>query len=195
MAGTPSTANVYIGAPDRLTSGAILVAPVGTAMPTTLAAAPDALFKDLGYISEDGLSIAQASTWETVKDWGGDQIRKFLSDFTGTLSFTMNEVRSDVLKFVYGSANVAITAPTVSTGTLHTVKLNSTEPDRASLVANILDGPRKIRITATLCQVTERQDLTFNRTAPIQHGVTVETYPDATGNSILIYTDDGVFSA
>lgn len=195
MAGTPSTANVFVGAPDRVTSGAILVAPVGTALPTTIIGTPNVAFKDLGYISEDGLSIAQSSTWETIKDWGGDQIRKFLSDYTGTLSFTMNEIRTDVLKFVYGTANVAVTAATVSTGTLHTVKLNSTEPDRAVLVANILDGPRKVRIVASLCQVTERQDLSFSRTAAVQHGVTVETYPDATGTSITIMTDDGVFSA
>lgn len=195
MAGTPSTANVFVGSPDRLTSGAILVAPVGTALPTAILTAPNAAFKDLGYISEDGLSVSQSSTWETIKDWGGDQIRKFLSDFTGTMSFTMDEIRTDVLKFVYGTANVAVTAATVSTGTLHTVKLNSTEPDRVSLIANILDGPRKIRIVASLCQVTERQDLSFSRTAPVQHGVTVETYPDATGTSITIMTDDGVFSA
>ena len=195
MAGTPSTANVFVGSPDRLTSGAILVAPVGTAMPTTIAAVPNVAFKDLGYISEDGLSIAQSSTWETIKDWGGDQIRKFLSEFTGTMNFAMNETRTDVLKFVYGTANVAVTAATVSTGTLHTVLLNSKEPDRASLVANILDGPRKVRITAALCQVTERKDLQFSRTAPVQHGVTVETYPDASGNSITIMTDDGVWSA
>lgn len=194
MAGTPSSANIFVGSPDRATSGAILVAPVGTALPTTIATAPNVAFKDLGYISEDGLSISQSSTWETIKDWGGDQVRKFLSDFTGTLTFAMDEIRSDVLKFVYGSANVAVTAATVSSGTLHTVKMNSTEPDRVSLVANILDGPRKIRIVAPLCQVTERQDLSFSRTAGVMHGVTVETYPDATGNSIYLYTDDGVFS-
>ncbi len=196
MAGTPNQANVVVGSPDRVTSGAILVAPRGTAVPTTVAVAPNVAFKDLGYISEDGLSIAQSSTWETIKDWGGDQIRKFLSEFTGTLSFAMNEaLRTEVLKFVYGNANVATTAATVSSGTLQTIKLNSTEPDVCALVSNILDGPRKIRIVSPLCQVTERQDLAFSRNAPVQHAVTVETYPDATGNSIYIYTDDGVFSA
>lgn len=192
MAG--STANIFVGAPDRVT-GAIMVAPVGTALPTTVAAAPNVAFKDLGYISEDGLSIAQSSTWETIRDWGGDQVRKFLSDFTGTLSFAMLETSAEVLKFVYGASNVTVTAPTVSSGTLITTKLNATEPTRVELIANILDAPRKIRIVAPLVQVTERSDLSFSKNAAVQHAITVETYPDATGNSIYIYTDDGVFSA
>lgn len=195
MAGTPKSSNIFVGSPDRLTSGAILVAPVGTALPSAIATAPNVAFKDLGYISEDGVAIAQSSTWETIKDWGGDQVRKFLSDFTGTLTFSMLETNSEVLKLIYGTANVATTAATPSSGELNTIKLNSTEPAQVSLIANILDGPRKIRIVASLAQVTERQDLTFNRTAAVQHGVTVETYPDAAGNSITIYTDSGQFSA
>ena len=195
MAGTPNTANIFVGAPDRLTSGAILVAPAGTAVPTDIVTAPNVAFKDLGYISEDGLSIAQSSTWETIRDWGGDQVRKFLSDFTGTLNFAMLETNTNVLEFVYGSANVTTTAATVSTGTLQAVKLNAVEPGRSELVANILDGPRKVRIVAANCQVTERTDLSFSKNAAIEHGVTVETYPDSSGNSIYLYTDDGVFSA
>ena len=113
MAGTPNTANIFVGAPDRLTSGAILVAPAGTAVPTDIVTAPNVALKDLGYISEDGLSIAQSSTWETIRDWGGDQVRKFLSDFTGTLNFAMLETNTNVLKFVYGSANVTTIAPPV----------------------------------------------------------------------------------
>lgn len=194
MAGSPSTANVFVGAPDRVTSGAILVAPKGTALPTAIATAPNVAFKDLGYIGEDGLSISQGSNWEEIRDWGGDLIRKFMSQFTGTLNFMMNETRTDVLTFVYGTANVTTTA-TSGQSTKSTILLNSKEPDVVALIANILDGPRKIRIVAPLAQVTERQDLSFNRTSPLQHGVTVETYPDASGNSIYIYTDDGVNNA
>lgn len=188
------TSNIFVGAPDRVT-GAIMVAPVGTALPTTVATAPNAAFKDLGFVSEDGVSLSQSSTWETIKDWGGDQVRKFLSDFTGTLSFTLLETNSEVLKYVYGSAQVTTTAATVSSGTLNAIKLNANEPPTASLIVNILDGVRKVRIVVPNSQVTERGDLKFSRTSAVMHQLTVEAYPDASVNSIYIYTDDGVFSA
>ena len=65
----------------------------------------------------------------------------------------------------------------------------------ASLIVNILDTPRKIRIVVPNSQVTERGDLSFSRTSAVMHQLTVESYPDATGNSIYVYTDDGKFSA
>lgn len=193
MAGT--TANIFVGAPNMSGGGGIKVAPIGTALPTAIITAPDAAFKSLGYITEDGLSIDQASTWETVRDWSGAQVRKFLSDFTGTLTFGMQETMPDVMKFTYGDDNVTVTPATASTGTLTAVKFNATEPDRVALIADILDGPRAMRIVVPQCQVTERQTLTFNRNAPVTHPVTVESYPDSATNSIYWYIDDGVFSA
>lgn len=188
------TSNIFVGAPDRVT-GAIMVAPTGTALPTSISTAPNVLFQDLGFVSEDGVSVSQSSSWETIKDWGGDQVRKFLSDFTGTLNFTLLETNPEVLKYVYGSAQVTTTAATVSSGTLNAIKLNSSEPPTASLIVNILDTPRKIRIVVPNSQVTERGDLKFSRTSALMHQLTVESYPDATGNSIYVYTDDGKFSA
>lgn len=188
------TSNIFVGSPDRVT-GAIMVAPTGTALPTAVATAPNALFKDLGYVSEDGVSLSQSSSWETIKDWGGDQVRKFLSDFTGTLSFTLLETNSEVLKYVYGAAQVTTTPATASTGTLNAIKLNSNEPPTASLVVNILDAPRKIRLVVPNSQVTERGDLSFSRTSAVMHQLTVESYPDAAGNSIYAYFDDGKFAS
>jgi hypothetical protein len=191
---TANTANIFVGAPDRVV-GAVMVAPTGTALPTTVSAAPNAAFKDLGYITEDGFSIQQGSDWVTINDWGGDQVRAFLSKFTGTVSFKCLETNTEVLKFAYGDANVTTTDATVSAGTLQTIKLNAVAPVAKSLIANILDDPRKIRIVCPNIQVTSREDLVFTKNAPVTHGLTGACYPDSSGNSIYIYTTDGVFSA
>lgn len=196
----PSTSKILVGAPDRVT-GAIMAAPVGTALPTDAVAAPNVAFEDLGYISEDGLSVSQASSWEKIKDWGGDQVRTFLTEFTGTLSWTFLETNDDALEAMYGVANVTITAATASTGKYTAVKLNSTEPQAKSWMFNIADSiapagdvARKIRIVVPNGQITERGDLSFSRNEAVMFPVTLEAYPDASGNSIYIYTTDGTYT-
>jgi hypothetical protein len=194
-----SSANVRVGAPDRVT-GAVMRAPLGTALPTTPIVAPNVAFKDLGYISEDGISLSQASSWEKIRDWGGDQVRTFLSDFTGTLQWTFLETQDDALTATYGADNITITAATVSTGKYTAVKLNSTEAPAGSWLFNMADSAtgdaaRTMRIVVPNGQITERGDISFSRNQAIMYPVTLEAYPDASGNSVYIYTSDGVYDA
>jgi hypothetical protein len=176
-----------------------MAAPLGTALPTSPIIAPDVAFVDLGYISDDGISLSQSSSWEKIRDWGGDQVRTFLSDFTATLSWTFLETQDAALQAMYGAANVSVTAATVSTGKYTAVKLNSTEPTPKSWVFNMADStledlPRTYRIVVPNGQITERGDLTFSRTGAVMYPVTLEAYPDATGYSVYLYISDGTFS-
>jgi hypothetical protein len=176
-----------------------MAAPLGTALPTTPIIPPDVAFVDLGYISDDGISVSQSSSWEKIRDWGGDQVRTFLSDFTATLSWTFLETQDAALQAMYGAANVSVTAATVSTGKYTAVKLNSVEPTPKSWVFNMADStledlPRTYRIVVPNGQITERGDLTFSRTGAVMYPVTLEAYPDATGNSVYLYRSDGTFS-
>ena len=194
-----STANVLVGAPDRVT-GACMVAPLGTALPTTPIVAPNVAFVDLGYISEDGVSVSQAGSWEKIRDWGGDQVRTFLSDITYTLAWTFLETQDEALTAMYGAANVTVTPATVSTGKYTAVKLNSTEAPPKSWIFNMADStvvdlPRTYRIVVPNGQITERGDLQFSRTGAVMYPVTLEAYPDATGNSVYLYRSDGDFSS
>lgn len=193
-----STANVLVGAPDRVT-GAVMYAPLGTALPTTPIIAPNVAFKDLGYISEDGVSLSQASSWEKIRDWGGDQVRTFQSDFTVSLSFEFLETNDDALAAMYGAANVTVTAAGASTGKYTAVKLNSTEAPAASWLFNMADStlvnlPRTYRIVVPIGQITERGDLSYTKNGAITYPVTLEAYPDASGNSAYLYRSDGDYS-
>lgn len=193
-----STAKILVGAPDRVT-GAVMAAPLGTALPTNAIVAPNVLFKDLGYISEDGVGLSQSSSWEKIKDWGGDNVRTFLTEFTGTLTWSFLETNDDALQAMYGAANVTVTAATASTGKYTAVKLNSTEPSPLSWIFNVADStvadlPRKVRIVVPNGQITERGDISLSRNQAIMYPVTLEAYPDATGNSIYVYSTDGDFT-
>jgi hypothetical protein len=193
-----STSKIIVGAPDRVT-GAIMAAPLGTALPTTPIVAPNVAFVDLGYIADGGVTLNQSSSWEKIRDWGGDQVRTFLTEFTATLNFVFLETNDDALEAMYGAANVTVTAAGASTGKYTAVKLNSVEPTPLSWCINMADSitgdvARTTRIVVPNGQITEREALSFTRTDAVAWGVTLEAYPDATGNSVYIYHSDGTYS-
>lgn len=194
----PSTAKILVGNPDR-TTGAVMAAPLGTALPTTPVAAPNVAFNELGYISEDGLSLSQGQEWVDIRDWGGDLVRTFMSQFNGTLNWSFLETNDTALQAMYGSSNVTITAAGVSTGKYTAIALNSTEPTPKSWMFNIADStivdlPRKIRIVVPNGQITERGDISFTRNNAVTYPVTLRCYPDSSGNSIYLYVTDGDYS-
>lgn len=65
---TNNSANVTAGTPK--VGGAFFHAPLGTDLPTDANTALDTAFKNLGYISEDGLTESTSIDTNTVKAWG-----------------------------------------------------------------------------------------------------------------------------
>jgi len=61
--------NIFTGAPDQLTTGAILSAPIGIELPDSARDTLDTNAKDSGYIGEDGLKLTPSTSTETIKDW------------------------------------------------------------------------------------------------------------------------------
>lgn len=62
------TENVTYGKPK--VGGAVSVAPLGTVLPTDAKTALNEAFKNLGYISEDGLNNENSPESEKIKAWG-----------------------------------------------------------------------------------------------------------------------------
>ena len=78
--------NVFVGAPDQATTGAILSGPETDTIPETI---DDFVFTglaDSGYVNEDGVTLTPEDTTESIKDWSGSEVRRILTEFTGTIS-------------------------------------------------------------------------------------------------------------
>lgn len=190
-----NTQNVFTGAPDQLTTGAILRAPLGTALPTDTDGAINASFKDAGYIGNEGLKLTPSTSTEQIKDWGGSTIREILTEFNAKMSWTYLELSPEALKTYFGDSNVTVTSPTVSTGTKVASKLNAVELPVNAWAFKIKDGPRKVLIAVPQGQITERGEISFTKSSAVALPVVMTTYPDASGNNVYVYTDDGVFTA
>lgn len=187
--------NVLVGAPDQATTGAILSAPVGTTLPTSAVDTPDAEFTDSGYVSSDGLTLTPERSTTDITDWSGALVRRILESFNGTLNWAHLEVNEDSLANAFGDDHVFVTPADGTHGKQIEVQIGAHEMPRKSWVFKIKDGLNRVLIVVPDGQVTETGEISFVKSGAITLPVTLATYPDADGNSIYIYTDDGVTAA
>lgn len=192
----PNTKDVRIGAPEQNITGAIKHAPVGTTLPTLASIAEsgvtlDPAFAGNEYVSEDGLTLAPSKSTTDIKDWSGAVVRKVPESFDGTLSWTMISTNAGSLGVAFGAQNVTTEDATAAHGNQVAAALGADLPDPESFVFLMKDGVARIVVVVPKGQVTEVSEVNFRSNAAIGWGVTLSCYPDESGKSIYIYTDDG----
>lgn len=175
------TENVSYGKPAI--AGALSVAKVGTALPK------DALseatgFKNLGYISEDGLTNSNSPESDAIKAWGGDTVLVLQTEKQDTFSYTLIEsINVDVLKNIYGDDNVS---GELATGI--TIKANS-KPliGQSYIIDQILKGDILKRIVIPNATIIELGDIVYKDDEPIGYEIKIQATPDEDGNTHYEY--------
>jgi len=172
----PNATNVSVGKPK--VGGAVHWAPLGSTLPTDATTALDPAFVDLGYVSEDGLVNNNSPESDTVKAWGGDTVLSLQTDRPDTFALTLIEaMNDDVLKAIYGSANV-----TVDNDGNVTVKATAGEMPSGSWVFDmILKGGRAKRIVVPNGTISELGEITYKDDEAVGYDITITDVPDASG--------------
>lgn len=196
----PNTSDVRVGAPDQAITGAIKHAPLGTTLPslssiTVSAVTLDAAFTGNEYVSEDGLTLSPSISTTDIKDWSGATVRKVLESFDGTLSWTMISTNAGALGIAFGAANITTSTATSAHGAQVRAQLGARLPEAQSWVFLMKDGNARIVVVVPNGQVTEIGDVTFAANAAVGWNVKLACYPDSSGNSIYVMTDDGVVTS
>lgn len=172
----PDATKVSVGKPK--VGGAIHWAPIGSTLPTSATASLDAAFKELGYVSEDGLTNNNSPESDTVKAWGGDTVLNLQTDRPDTFALTLLEsLNTDVLKTIYGSSNVTVDG----SGNI-TVKATAGEmPSGAWVFDMILKGGRAKRIVVPNGTISELGEITYKDDEAVGYNVTITDVPDTNG--------------
>ena len=173
--------NVSFGKPKA--TGAVFVAPQGTAVPTDATSELDAAFKGLGYVSEDGLVNSVETDTESVNAWGGDQVLVGQTSFAETFQVNLIETNPEALKVYYGEDNVTVDGDNI------TVNQNSSQlPECVVVFELVLTGGRIKRIVVPRAQIADRSsEITYTDGEAIAYPAAFTAYPDGSGNTHTEY--------
>lgn len=172
-----TVSNVSTGKPA--VSGGVSKAPLGTTLPTDAVTSLATAYKQLGYVSEDGVTNSNSPSTDTGKAWGGDIVITYQTEKPDTFQFTLIEsLNPDVLSAVYGASHVD---GTLAAGM--TVTATSDESEAAVWVIDVVmrDGAYK-RIVIPNGKITEIGDVVYKDDEIIGYDVTVQAFPDSTIN-------------
>ena len=168
--------NVTAGKPK--VGGAVFRAKLGTELPTDATTPLNAAFENMGYISEDGVTLTTERETEAIKAWGGDTVANLSKGQSETYKLTFIEaLRDTVLKSVRGDENVS---GTLSEGL--TVKSKNFEDEgHIYVIEQILRGGVAMRTVILNGKITEIDDTTYADDGLIGYGVTIACEPNDKG--------------
>lgn len=168
----------YVSTGKPKIGGAIFVAPVGTALPTDSVADLNAAFKNLGYVSEDGLTNANSAESEDIKAWGGEIVKTSQTEKADTFEFKLIEVlNADVLKTIYGADRVS---GDLETGL--TVEASTDEAKTYSWVIEmVLTNDAVKRVVIPKAKITEMGDIEYTDSDPAGYEITISAEPNGDG--------------
>lgn len=173
-------------------TGTVYVAPVGTALPTTIAGSLNAAFKSVGFISEDALTESLAITTERLRAWQRPVgIRTLTTEVEWTFQFGMLETSPLVLDLYYGLDD----GTTVASGVATTAINAFPQSVQRAMVIEIVDGDVTTRYTIPVVEIGDREEITHNLSEGTIWGVTVNVMGSDLDDMGFRITDDPAFVA
>lgn len=168
----------------RRSLGGVYRAPIGTTLPTSADESLAADFKDMGYISEDGITKSRSVETQNIMEWGGAVVHVVQTSKDVTLAFKdISTLNIDVIKAIYGENNVS---GTIATGL--TVQENDDEPEEAIWVVDMLclDGTLE-RMVIPRGKIGELGDEVYKRDEAVGYDITLSCLPDTSGVKVYTY--------
>jgi len=170
----PTATKVSAGKPK--TAGAIYRAAAGTTLPTDATTSLAAAFKELGFVSEDGVKNNNSPDSDNIKAWGGQTVMVVQNEKVDEFTFTLIEsLNSEVLTAVYGT-NVTVSGSTIA------IKATADKvPEAVFVIDMVLTGNYAKRIVIPCGALKEVGEIVYKDDEPIGYEITLSALPDSTG--------------
>jgi len=178
---TNAAGKVIVGA-----NGTVYVAPVGTAAPTTAAAALNVAFKELGYLTENGVTVTPSQGQTPIMAWQtAYKIRTLVTERGLVLDFVLREFNVQSLPFAFGGGALAFAG-----GEYKYTPPTPEQTDPRALVLDFLDGVKKYRLYVPNGQVEDLSGFSVSRSAPAELPVKFSLNYSGSGDPWNIFTTD-----
>lgn len=194
-AGNPTiiSSTQEVAAPSPKVTGGVLHAPLGTPLPVDPFSTLNQSFVTLGRVSSDGVDRTEERPNTEVDDWGGDLIAILQDKYGITLKFKLMQLmNADVQSVAHGADNVAVTAPTESTGTVISAAMNSTLLPYGSWIIDAYYMAMTMRLVVPIGRVTLVGPLKWVHKELAMFDITLRPFPDEYNNHAYEYWCDGV---
>lgn len=176
-------------------NGKIYVAAANTAAPTNLSTALSASWTDLGYATEDGVTLGHTVDLTDIKAWQSAAVVKRGLEGVGLeLSFMLMQTNKESTALYFAGSTWANGASGVAT---LTVPSNPTISSMEhALVVEWTDDTGDIqRLYSARGIVSERQEIKLSRTEPVCYGITYVAF-DNNGELVRILSNsDDLYSS
>lgn len=154
-------------------TGAVSYAPTGTTAPTDANTALPAAWKDVGYLSSDGVTETRDRSTNNIVAWqNAEVVRTVVTESSISVTFTMIETNADSLALFYGAAvnttDGSVTIDPAETG------------GRRAVAIDYVDGADYVRLFLPQAEVTEVGESSLTSGDPVGYEVTLTGYPDGT---------------
>lgn len=161
-------------------------APAGTALPTYPGEALAEAWKEIGAVSEDGISYGMNHSFDTLRNWGKQIERLIAADGDATVEAPFIDTTEDTLKTLFGSDNVTVTAATQTHGKLISVDIGpDTMTDAEAFLFLMKDGDDMLMVGTSRGFITEVADIDFKPDDAITWTATISS------KSWTVMKDDG----
>lgn len=183
------SANVYIASPPPGGAGVFFRAALGTTLPTDsttdLETVAAGMYKDHGFLGEEGLVVTEARDNKDHKAFGGATVATTQDSYDWSVKVILLEDGNvEVLKTTFGASNVAVGSGVI------TVKHNKLRLPRSVFVMDTVgDNGRLKRQVIPIGQVVSVGDITYVHTDLVKYELTIKAYENTSGDNVLEYID------
>lgn len=155
-------------------TGAVYVGETDAAAPTGATTAVGVGFKDLGYLSEDGVTESRERSTNEIRAWQkASLVREVVTESSMAYSFTLIETNAETVGLYYGTTVDAATGA---------VSIDPSQTGgRKSYVIDIEDGDSDVRIYLKDAEVSEVGEQVYQNGEAVGYEVTLRAYPDSNG--------------
>lgn len=173
-------------------NGSVYVAPIGSTEPADINAAWAAAWVDLGYLSEDGVTITDGKTIENIPVWQSFYpVRRMITARDFNVSFALRQFSGEQVEFAFGGGAVTVDG----TGAFRYTPPSAEVIDYRMLGVEWLDGDKTFRLIIPRGIVTENVEMQITRSAAADLAITFGVVAQAGEDPWYILTDDPDFVA
>lgn len=169
-------------------NGHVYVASANTAAPTDLSTALSSSWTDLGYCTEDGVTLAYGVDLNDINAWqSAVPVKRGLSGVSLEISFTLMQTNKEVLELYFGDASWANGASGVATMTVPSNPIIA-DMEHAIVIEYTDDNDDNYRLYCGRGIVSDREEIALKREDAVMYGVTYVAF-DNNGELARLLSD------